>query len=209
MSVLTQALERILHFLEQYAPKEAASFQPGLTRSEIENLVRNIPFQLPEEVYELYQWRNGNRKVNLFFCFGGRMFLPLDEAIERYQSMIEYNEGYEPSDPYYYNTRWFPIFWIDDYLSTVVMAKKPRKSSWVIEWASETDIFPVCYTSLTNMMLTIAECCSKGAYYINETGERCIDSEKATAIDRKYNRGIDSVWVDSQGKKHRDSELNI
>ena len=79
----------------------------------------------------------------------------------------------------------------------------------MIEWASETDNFAICYTSLTNMMLTIAECCETGAYYINEKGEHRIDEEKATAIHKKYNRGIDSVWVDSQGKKHSDSELNI
>ena len=125
MSILTQALESILHSLEQYAPKEAASFQPGLTRPEIDNLMKNIPFKLPEEVYELYQWRNGSGQDHLYFCFDGRIFLPLEEAIDFYRGGIKSNEGfgYDPSDPFW-NPRWFPIFWIDDTLYVAVMAKK-------------------------------------------------------------------------------------
>ncbi len=200
MSILTQALESIFHSLEQYAPQEAASFQPGLTRTEIDNLMKNIPYKLPEEVYELYQWRNGSGTDHLHFCFGGRIFMPLEEAIDFYRGGIKANEDFNPPEPFW-NPLWFPIFEIYDTFSVVVMAKKPRKSSWVIECASETDIFEVSDKSLTNMMLTIAECCETGAYYINEKGEGCIDEDKATAIYRKYNRGIDSVWVNSQGKK--------
>ncbi len=58
-SELTNALDRILKWIEQYKPWYVNYLQPGLSRGEIENLVRDLPIQLPEEVYELYQWRNG------------------------------------------------------------------------------------------------------------------------------------------------------
>ncbi|BAY82608.1 PBS lyase HEAT-like repeat protein [Calothrix parasitica NIES-267] len=59
MSLLTESLEQILIQLEHKDPKIAASLQPGLTCEEIDEIVKNLPFKLPEEVYELYQWRNG------------------------------------------------------------------------------------------------------------------------------------------------------
>ena len=59
MSLLTESLEQILIQLEQKDPEIAASLQPGLTREEIDEIVKYLPFKLPEEVYELYQWRNG------------------------------------------------------------------------------------------------------------------------------------------------------
>lgn len=59
MSILTEALERILIWLKQNAPSSASCLQPGLTYSEIENRVEELLFLLPNEFYDLYQWRNG------------------------------------------------------------------------------------------------------------------------------------------------------
>ncbi|MGB3759973.1 MAG: SMI1/KNR4 family protein [Rivularia sp. (in: cyanobacteria)] len=59
MSLLTESLEQILIQLEQKDPEIASSLQPGLTREEIDQIANDLPFKLPEEVYELYQWQNG------------------------------------------------------------------------------------------------------------------------------------------------------
>ena len=45
-------------------PNRAAELRPGLTRNEINELVKDLPFNLPDEVYELYQWHDGS--VNRF-----------------------------------------------------------------------------------------------------------------------------------------------
>jgi len=67
MSRLTEALESFYNLLCLEYPEIAASLQPGLPRSEIDEKVKNLQFSLPEEVYELYQWRNGMQK-NIFFA---------------------------------------------------------------------------------------------------------------------------------------------
>jgi cell wall assembly regulator SMI1 len=59
MSRLTEALESFYNLLCLEYPEIASHLQPGLTREEIDNRVKNLQFSLPEEVYELYQWRNG------------------------------------------------------------------------------------------------------------------------------------------------------
>ena len=55
MSALTEALERILKELQKNRPAVASTLQSGLTYKEIQETITNLPFCLPNEVYELYQ----------------------------------------------------------------------------------------------------------------------------------------------------------
>ena len=66
MSRLTEALESFYNLLCLEHPEIASCLQPGLTREEIDDKVKNLQFSLPEEVYDLYQWRNGMQE-NIFF----------------------------------------------------------------------------------------------------------------------------------------------
>ncbi|QLE44261.1 SMI1/KNR4 family protein [Nostoc sp. C052] len=91
MSQLTDALDIILNWLQQNKPSYAYSLQPGLAYEEIEEKVKNLPFRLPKEVYELYQWRNGmcilkGEKIAQFFH--GYTFLSLEDAIDEYNQLI-------------------------------------------------------------------------------------------------------------------------
>lgn len=45
--------------LERHLPEMADSLQPGLTREAINDMIHGFPFLLPEEIYEIYEWRNG------------------------------------------------------------------------------------------------------------------------------------------------------
>lgn len=62
MGTLIEALERIMNWLTEHQPKYAASFLPGLKYDEIQTMEAEFGFQLPEEIYELYQWRNGTQE---------------------------------------------------------------------------------------------------------------------------------------------------
>ena len=81
MSVLTVALERIMNWLRQHQPSYAASFLPGLKLDEIQELEKELGFKLPEEIYQLYQWRNGTEEDAMALVFPSMLFLPLSEAI--------------------------------------------------------------------------------------------------------------------------------
>ena len=86
MSV-TSALERIERWARQNDPAFIALLQPGLSRSEVDAAVDGLPFALAEEVYELYQWRNGQKEGE--FRLGLLRsefdpFMPLEEAIGEY-----------------------------------------------------------------------------------------------------------------------------
>lgn len=61
MSELTEALNFINDWIEKNMPDHPAIMNQGLTRTDIEDAVKHLSFKLSEEIYDLYQWRNGGR----------------------------------------------------------------------------------------------------------------------------------------------------
>lgn len=83
MSALTEALEFVGDWVQQYMPNHPAAMNRGLSRDAIEAKAKELPFYLPEEIYELYQWKNGG--VNPFLphpdAWDLATFFSLEEAI--------------------------------------------------------------------------------------------------------------------------------
>ncbi|MCU0536836.1 MAG: SMI1/KNR4 family protein [Hydrococcus sp. Prado102] len=102
MSTLTDALERIFNWLRANHQEAASSLQPGLSYEEIEAKLAHLPFRLPQEVYELYQWRNGmDGETSFFYDY---TFLSLEESLERIKFWESENlDAYIPFG-------WFPLF---------------------------------------------------------------------------------------------------
>lgn len=78
MSTLTKTLELISTWVEKRFP-DSHPLQPGLSYETIQQEVRDLPFELSTEIYELYLWRNG-----------GILPVPLEP-----ESDLEYEEFYE------------------------------------------------------------------------------------------------------------------
>ncbi|MEH2217848.1 MAG: hypothetical protein V7K72_12200 [Nostoc sp.] len=55
MSALTEAIEFVGDWVQQYMPNHPAAMNRGLSRDAIEAKAKELPFYLPEEIYELYQ----------------------------------------------------------------------------------------------------------------------------------------------------------
>jgi len=69
MTAIKNNLKRIWDCIEQKAPEIKDLFQPGLNSEEIDEITKYLPFKLPEEVYELYKWRNGLLNNTGFYIF--------------------------------------------------------------------------------------------------------------------------------------------
>ena len=152
MSALIEALERILKYRLKHDSLVAEELQPGLTRAQIDELVKALPFSLPEELYELYQWRNGMKIPQLFVrnrngIYG---FLSLEKALE--VSQIEYENSLTGYGDFLRN--WLLIFEAvaDNCAEGCVMVVE-AKTAVMRTYDSEYRDYPVCHTSLTNMML--------------------------------------------------------
>jgi cell wall assembly regulator SMI1 len=70
MSQIAKELQYISAWLEYLNPDFVDCYNRGLTRQKINELTKDLPFKLPEEVYELYQWGNGvanDSPINFLF----------------------------------------------------------------------------------------------------------------------------------------------
>ncbi|MDZ8136778.1 MAG: hypothetical protein RM049_15945 [Nostoc sp. DedQUE04] len=59
MTLIKENFKRIWDCLVKKAPEIIPLFQPGLKPEEIDDIIKDLPGKLPEEIYEIYQWRNG------------------------------------------------------------------------------------------------------------------------------------------------------
>jgi hypothetical protein len=90
---------------------------PGLSRDEIDVLLRDIPLTFPEAFYELYQWHNGQDTTQRNgFLFAEYLFLPLQEAVAEYHEIVKYYD--DPEIPFRVRSC-FPFAWFDGDAITV------------------------------------------------------------------------------------------
>lgn len=100
-----------LKWMQKRAVGTIKSLQPGLTREKIDSIVfhhfdRYSPV-IPEEIYQLYQWRNGMiGQLSWNDFIHGQSFRPLREAVSR--SSKQHSESISG----YYGDYW-PQDWLD------------------------------------------------------------------------------------------------
>ena len=191
-SELINALDRILKMRKKIYPSAVTNLNPGLTRTEIETITAHWLIQIPTEIYELYQWRNGVGGGSKTYEPGGLFerwaFEPLQNiSIEKQPSPYEY-----PLDTPFYSLNIF--FSYESCFQGYIVFNNKAETQWV-ELVDIVDGF--CermreytpfyyYTNLTNMLLTIAESDEK-AYFQDFQGHWKVNEEIRKNIWYKYN----------------------
>lgn len=175
MSELTSALEQISVW---YQEKESRSiFQPGLSRSVIDELVKDLQFPVPAEIYELYQWCNGSSKVPCIL--NQRYVLPLEEAVSLRQDPYGLNYG-EDVDVIPDHPTWLPILKLHyDHIFYVVVLGNQAESN-IRNYDSEFKDYEIHYESLTEILSHSAEWFGSARYHENIKGwevDRKIDAK--------------------------------
>ena len=99
MSQLSEAIEKI----RQLCPP---ALKPGLSRSEIDALLQDFPYRLPDEVYEFYHLSNGLGEIDQFSTLFE--ILSLSEAVFNYRYYYETFSGYKKE--------WLPLVELEDHL---------------------------------------------------------------------------------------------
>ncbi|MEH2120495.1 SMI1/KNR4 family protein [Nostoc sp.] len=200
MSLLTDALDRVLNWFEENDDLDFAHFeslQPGLKYEEIEEKVTDLlPFRLPKEVYELYQWGNGawiGEEIYARF-FDDYVFLSLESALKIYCNLTAIDQEDDPCVVVIksnFNMQWFPIF---ENINgggyyVVVLNEIQRKTTPVLEISfEEIDDDPyIIFPTLTKMILSEAECYEAGVYS-NEF------YDEAKYIRSKYQETPIKIW---------------
>ena len=183
MSELTESLECIRNWLGKNSPYEFSRLKAGLSRDEIDALVKDLPFTIPEEVYELYQWHDGS--VDRFIR-GNYNFLSLTEAINKYhEEMGEIR--YDSREEAYFVEQSLPLFrlWSQgDVFYTVITSGDNRGK--VILYDAECRYYPLQYPSLINLVKHGAEWCNFNHSNDEESREINRDIRAEANLDTKY-----------------------
>lgn len=177
VSELTQALNRILEWHKQHIPQNLEYLQPGLSKNEIDRLTEDLPFQLSSELYTLYQWRNGSQQGEFDYqyaaIFDGWTFRPLQDVVRIYctkSTNYSYRNRSKHEENYHSYMNRFNLLSIfccleNRYYGRLWLNKKLELSPIIFESFEEGELSILDkYSSLTSMMLTIAEYYESGTY---------------------------------------------
>jgi hypothetical protein len=181
----------------------------GLSRAEIVEISKNLPEPLPPEVIELYQWRNGGQSGIIYmsdwlFNFGegfgqqcAASFLDLQSAVSSYESKrsnILQDVTIDNLLTSRYDKDSIKFFDAMECVEGYMVLNQNRKSYPIVFWDFKGggDTVYSKYTSLTDMMVTIAEC-YENACTVDDRGRLIENKDKIWEIWRKYNA---SFWVD-------------
>ncbi len=161
-----------------------------MSPDEIEEIITDLPLQLPNDIRSLYRWKNGIRigeenweYSHIFLNWG---FYPLQIIVDGYLENVKscyFGLGLNPANAW-------PIFFHAEGTRTgyALVDDKTQETSPVV--------FQNCYgggcsliieyASLTSMMLTVAEC-YESAYFVDSNGYLHLDDNQALDIWRKFN----------------------
>jgi SMI1 / KNR4 family (SUKH-1) len=207
MSGIAKKMDYILNNICLLQPEIIKYYQSGLSCQSIDELTKDFPFNLSQEVYELYQWRNGlaqrhfqNNWCKHEFLFPEQLksdvtcsFCSLQDAMYLYRIMRDAGDN----DDEYWHQKWFPIasFECKRMLYVVGDADPSPVYLWDVDYFNQNPVR--VYKNLTSMVSVVAECCEFGLYQLTpyeygEEGEMRIRIDKARLnlekeIYQKYN----------------------
>jgi hypothetical protein len=157
MSALEESLQRIDTWIEQnnsfMAQNLRSNLQPGLTIQDIDQKLSDLSIvsevdnsetmKLSREVYELYQWHNGEAEV------------AESVRLESLETSISMRSLYDPAG-------FFPIFSAEYYFCGVAGSQYQEDISPILYYCFEDGVnnrsTSVVSPSLTNLMTAVAEC---------------------------------------------------
>lgn len=185
MSELPKILDNITTHIKNNYPNIAAKLPPGLCLEKIEEIFQNLPYKLPQEVYQLYHWCSGwdwetENWDTLFAPYYGTMTLCNPKGA------IETASYFETNGIRYLGKHLIPLFGYDRIYLCIVGNWQEKLPSPIV-YVSESYGVELHYVSLTAMMQVTAEIWEAGAAYINEEGLVECDEQKFIEIYRKYN----------------------
>jgi hypothetical protein len=183
MSELTEGLDRIYRRFETCVPHRIRDLGQGLSLEVIKSSTHDLPFKLPPEICELYQWYDG--LSNWEFLFENYNFLSLKIAIYEYQGELKQAQQDRPEIVDLFRYR-FPIFqnWADcGVFLTVLLSEKG--DSPIYGYDPPFRDYSLRYNHLIDLILHSAE------WYETATFDKLdnqweIDNELADRLDVKY-----------------------
>jgi hypothetical protein len=160
MQTLTDALD----FISNFVPKPSVdggllypSLNEGLTHEEIYQKTRALNYELPEEVYEIYQWSNGAKLKNLPYPEITNVYHDNHEPIDMFLSLenaIDIAKDWGNGS--------FPLFMEESaYLCFTIGSMQQQKIAPIFCSDESPEPEHPRFESLTKMMIKLVEALSQ------------------------------------------------
>lgn len=165
-----------------------AALLPGLGQEQTRQLAGALPFELDEQLVELYGWHNGadesiSGRPDLM---PGTMFWSEQDAIDDYSQRVEiaHQVATDESEALaIYDPSWFPVFVdVGGNVHVVLHGGESKGSVWFIP-SEEPELRYQAAPSLAAFLDQVAECYEKGAYFIR-SGSVHVDPSLEAEIAR-------------------------
>ncbi len=186
MTSLTESLEALTTVIRTKGFPIDTFLQPRLSLRDIHARTSDLPFHLPEQLVELYQWHDGTLPDCPLALFRDEQFLPLEDAL------LEYATAFAPAAA-------DDVDWGVDLRECFPFAGF-EGSYYVLPAGSQTLVpqFPrpvICvfegidayFLSLTRMVETFTACFETGVYSVSAG---VVDEQGEREIWAAYNPGL-------------------
>jgi hypothetical protein len=197
---IQQGLQRISKWAEIHY-KGDAELISGISKAEIERIVKNFPFKVPEEILQFHE----TGYTSMFLSPYPNHFITLEDNITYGGFSYGRSENTYLNDDEHSIAEWCEINIAYGSGKELYQARCYRhQTSFSPVWIRGVGSEPYIYaSSLTNSILATAECYESGAYYPtlikDDDGDFYaveVDWGKAEPICKKYNPNQIDVWRD-------------
>lgn len=184
-------LDRILGHLDRLGRATPGLIRPGLAPEEVDAHEARLPFLLPEEVRQLFLWRDGTvveegDQLDVLQFFPGFYFPSLDEAVTVFD---------ERRDAPQWEPGWFPVFMdgAGDFYLAVCESDRRKATTEIVGFLHGEPEQVVEYESLDAMTKVIEACYAEGAFFVDADGTLEMDDDLHRQIANRFNPGI-ALW---------------
>lgn len=199
MSQLRDTLDRISNWLQTHSSREIR-LRPGLSLEQIQVLTNDLPIKLPNEVYELYQWRNGCYSDSEQPLPSGS-FLPLEEVISQYHDDREYDYAYDEEERQRRMQELIIIIKTNGWY--FVNCKEDEHGNYPVGIHEQGFGNYPTFQNLTQMMSTILECYETNVFCIDSNGYLDANWKKWNSILKGFqDSNSDTINHDDVEAKH-------
>jgi hypothetical protein len=180
---LVAKLEKFDQWLQQYEPDIYDSLNPGISREQIDKLLDPVGLAIPEEVYALYQWHDG-QNGGIAELVPGFDFLPL------WQMVNDYNMSRDVLEDEGWNKYWLPVFHIGrDSLLAIAHEENPVRTP-IYSYGLEDGTLYLWTENLEAMVDTLYDCYKAQLMGIEALKKKeyiDLDSKEIELVRRGYN----------------------
>ncbi len=184
MTNLSKIADKLLSYLQVYTPDFAKDFNPGISRLKVEEILSPIQYTLPDDFYELYQWRNGHPEY---------FNQPLESGyICQFSSVEQVSENkqwdwYGKMPPIYKGCTTLPFIDDGSRFFAIALGRSYQTESHIVYVSAFTDHPILRYDSISSMLMSTVECFEARAFYRNNEGQLQEEFQLSAEILRNNN----------------------